>query len=92
MNHPPKKPQILRTPKIAFSFEGQKVEGHEGETIAAALMRTGELHLRNGLPGGAPRGVFCGMGICQECVVLVAGIRREACRTLVAAGISVMRG
>jgi aerobic-type carbon monoxide dehydrogenase small subunit (CoxS/CutS family) len=42
-----------------------------------------------GSPGGAPRGLFCGMGVCQECVVEVEGATLPACQTRVADGMVV---
>jgi len=39
-----------------------------------------------------PRGMFCGMGLCFECMVEVDGIRRRSCLTLVSAGMDVRTG
>ncbi len=38
---------------------------------------------------GKPRAPFCGMGVCQECRVLVDGRRRLACQTVCAEGMRV---
>jgi predicted molibdopterin-dependent oxidoreductase YjgC len=35
--------------------------------------------------------MFCGMGVCQECVVEVDGKKTEACRTKVKAGLIVRK-
>jgi len=38
---------------------------------------------------GQPRAPFCGMGVCQECRVLVDGRRRLACQTVCIEGMRV---
>src|SRR3954466_7351525 len=57
---------------IRLSFEGQEVPALAGETLAAALSAAGILAYR-ATPGGAPRGLFCGMGACFDCVVTIDG-------------------
>ncbi len=52
----------------SFSFEGRQVPTVGGETVAAALVEAGELGLRETREGTC-RGIFCGMGVCQECLV-----------------------
>jgi len=82
---------VKRTPQFKFLFDGQPVLAHQGETVLAALMRAGIKHLRNAPTDGSPRGAFCCMGLCQECVVLVDGSIVESCRQLVADGLVVTR-
>ncbi|TDG32113.1 FAD-dependent oxidoreductase [Paracraurococcus ruber] len=57
---------------MRFTFEGREVAALPGETIAAALSAAGILELRR-TAGGAPRGLWCGMGACFDCVVTVDG-------------------
>ena len=47
--------------------------------------------LRINRDDGGPRGAFCFMGVCQECIVLIDGRQTEACRTLVHDGLVVER-
>lgn len=70
-------------------FNGKPVEASPGQTIAAALWAAGIRSLRTSAVRGEPRGMFCGMGVCQECVVWVEGRRRESCLTPVQPGMSV---
>ena len=70
-------PLRLRTPGIArngapvsIDFEGEPVPAIEGETVAAALAAAGITAFRRARDG-RPRGVFCGMGVCYECLVTV---------------------
>lgn len=46
-----------------------------GETIAAALIEAGIDAWRTTRRGGAPRGLFCGIGVCFDCLVTVNGDR-----------------
>lgn len=82
---------ITRSAQVAFTFDGQAVTGFEGESLTAALNRAGIFHLRDAPNGAPPRGAFCCMGMCQECVVRIQGRIVEACRVLVATGLEVER-
>src|SRR5690348_14867717 len=74
---------------ITFQFDGQTIKALEGETISAALSAAGITTFRH-TPSGAPRGAFCGMGACYDCVVTVDGHPgQRACMTPAADGITV---
>lgn len=81
--------QIRRAPTVTFTFDGQQIAGHAGETVLAALIRAGKPHLRDAPEDGAARGGFCCMGLCQECVVMVDGHHIESCRLPVRGGLNV---
>jgi aerobic-type carbon monoxide dehydrogenase small subunit (CoxS/CutS family) len=81
----------LDTP-VTFSFNGVSVQAVTGRNLAAVLLALGHRTLRASPGLGAPRGVFCMMGVCQECVVWVDGRRAPACRTLVRDGLTVSTG
>ena len=55
---------------VRLTYEGRPVEGWAGDTLASALVAAGEMGLREAVDGGR-RGVFCGMGACHECAVVV---------------------
>ncbi len=63
---------------LAFTFEGKAVEAGSGDTIAAALAAEGHLGLRETWDG-TRRGLFCGMGACHECEVVIDGKPVLAC-------------
>jgi len=44
---------------------------YEGETIAAVLLATGRRGFRRTRGRGALRGLFCGIGVCFDCLVHV---------------------
>jgi len=74
---------------IRFYFDGQEIAALEGETVAAALSAAGVTTLRH-TSSGAPRGLFCGMGACFDCVVTVDGrIGQRACMVQAADGMEV---
>ncbi|MCD5346869.1 (2Fe-2S)-binding protein [Agromyces sp. H3Y2-19a] len=68
---------------IRISFDGDEVLGREGQTIAGVLLASGRRSWRTA--DGEERGVFCGIGVCQDCVVTVNGVgsvracQRTAC-------------
>jgi len=59
--------------KIKFTFNGQEVEGFEGETIAAALHAAGVKILGKSLFLHRPRGFYCAIGNCSSCLMKVNG-------------------
>ncbi len=66
---------------VSFAFEGRPIRGRRGESLAAALTAAGERELRH-TRGGLIRGLFCGMGVCQECLVEIDGQPgQRACMT-----------
>lgn len=74
---------------VTVHFDGQPIAALEGETIAAALSAAGIVAFRR-TASGAPRGLYCGMGACFDCVVTVDGrIGQRACLTKVADGMQV---
>lgn len=77
--------------KNDFTFEGRKIAFRDGLTLAAALEDTGERRLRYTAKDGQ-RGIFCGMGVCQDCLVTVDGHpNQRACMTRAKAGMEVCR-
>jgi len=62
-------------PAAAFTvtFDGRPVAALPGQTVAAALWAAGVTSWRGTRGGGRPRGVFCGIGVCFDCLVTVNG-------------------
>jgi thioredoxin reductase len=74
-----------------FRFEGREIPIRPGQTIAAALAEAGERALRD-TRSGTPRGVWCGMGVCQDCLVTIDGEENmRACMVKAAPGLNVTR-
>ncbi|MFF9558089.1 2Fe-2S iron-sulfur cluster-binding protein [Streptomyces albus] len=71
---------------LRLTVDGEPVTGVAGQTLAGVLLAAGRLSWRQG-PAGAPRGVFCGIGACFDCLLTVNGERDvRACRRRAADG------
>ena len=62
-----------RGEKISFLFNGQETEAYTGETIAAALHAAGIKELAKSVNMHRPRGLFCAIGNCSSCLMVVDG-------------------
>lgn len=71
-----------------IDVDGQLISVQHGQTIAAALAAAGRRVLRR-TQSSASRGLFCGMGVCFECLVMVDGTERRACITPVRPGMRI---
>ena len=59
--------------RIDIIFDGHPVPAFTGETVAAALLAAGRRELRRTSRRSAPRGLYCGIGVCFDCVMTVDG-------------------
>ncbi|MFF9011505.1 (2Fe-2S)-binding protein [Streptomyces sp. NPDC014870] len=74
-------------PPVPFTFDGRPMTALPGQSLAAALWAAGVLAWRTTRVGGAPRGAFCGIGQCFDCLVTVNGRPgRRACLVPAAPG------
>ncbi|GAA2135154.1 proline dehydrogenase [Glycomyces algeriensis] len=68
-------------------FDGEEVEVQEGQTVAGVLLAKGVRSWRTTRGAGRPRGLFCGIGVCFDCLVKVNGVPDvRACQRVVADG------
>jgi len=82
---------LERGPAVTLTVDSMPRTAHLGESVAAALMADDELELRT-TAGDQPRGLFCGMGVCFDCLVIVDGVpNTRACVTWVRDGMVVNR-
>ena len=58
---------------VRISCDGETLECRAGKTIGVALLATGRRRLRTSPRRRQPRGLFCAMGVCFECLVEVDG-------------------
>lgn len=81
---------VKRGEAITLIVDGNRVRGFAGETVAATMLSAGEIAFRRDTMG-KPRGLYCNMGTCSECLVtLVASGRRvRACLTEAVDGLEV---
>lgn len=59
---------------VRFLYDGRELEGCEGEPIAAALKAAGVMVHRYTKKEHKPRGIFCAIGRCTDCVMVVDGV------------------
>ena len=80
-------PPSQRGKQITVQIDGQAVTAYDGETIAAVLLAAGIRIFRHAPKTSQPRGLYCGMGICYDCLVTVNGEPNiRACLTPVTNG------
>jgi hypothetical protein len=56
-----------------ITFAGREIPFEPGQTVAAALIAAGIRSWRTTRLEGAPRGLFCGIGVCYDCLVVING-------------------
>ena len=77
--------------KLTFFFDGIEVSAIPGQSIGAALLESGRKVLRSTRIENKPRGMFCGIGVCFDCLVVINGVpNQRACLTEVAEAIQVI--
>ena len=59
---------------VTFTFDGKELQGYEGEPIAAALKANGVMIHRYTKKQHKPRGIFCAIGRCTDCVMVVDNV------------------
>ena len=59
--------------EIRFTLDGVEMTASEGQSIAGALIAGGVMSWRRTRIGDQPRGVFCGIGACFDCLITVNG-------------------
>ena len=71
---------------LTVEVDGERVPAFAGESVATVLLALGRRTFRH-TEHGAPRGLYCGMGVCFDCLVTVDGVENvRACMTPVADG------
>ncbi len=64
-----------REERVELTVDGETIAGRAGQSIAGVLLAAGRTHWRSTAAGGRPRGLFCGIGVCFDCIVTVNGVR-----------------
>jgi sarcosine oxidase, subunit alpha len=83
-------PEVQRGKVLKIVIDGKPGEAYEGETIASALLAAGIIGFRLTGKKKESRGIYCGMGICYECLVTVNDIHAvRACITPVEDGMRI---
>jgi aerobic-type carbon monoxide dehydrogenase small subunit (CoxS/CutS family) len=62
---------------IEFTFDGEKIDAITGQSVAAALLAANQRTLRKTRFNNNERGVFCGIGVCFDCLVVIDGVTNQ---------------
>lgn len=65
--------EVKKGKLVSFEFDGKPMQGYEGEPIAVALRAAGVMTHRYTTKEHSPRGIFCAIGRCTDCVMIVDG-------------------
>lgn len=77
---------------VTVNFEGRELRVRAGLTVAAALLEAGITHFRNTPVTGAPRGPYCMMGVCFDCLLVIDGMaNQQSCMLEVREGMRIER-
>ncbi len=75
---------------VNFTFDGEPFKGEHGQTVAAVFIESGRRAFRKTRFEAEPRSIFCGIGICFDCVVTIDGISNQrACLVEIREGMKV---
>lgn len=66
----PEEPAVL-----TITVDGEPVTGAAGQSIAGVILASGSLGFRRTSAHDKPRGVFCGIGVCFDCLVVVNDVQ-----------------
>jgi predicted molibdopterin-dependent oxidoreductase YjgC len=55
--------------RVTFTFDDVPMQAQPGQTVGAALLAGGVVSWRVTRSEGRPRGIFCGIGACFDCLV-----------------------
>ena len=81
--------QFVRGQAFQIQVDDRMLPAFEGETIATVLMAAGIITFHHDVQVGVDSRLYCGIGVCQQCLTLVDGKLCQACRTLARPGMKV---
>lgn len=64
-----------REARVRIVVDGEEIEGIAGQSVAGVMLGAGVRSWRQTANTASPRGLFCGIGICFDCLVTVDGVR-----------------
>lgn len=80
-------------PDLQLFLDGVPLAARPGQTLGAALTDAGIVSWRTTRNAGRPRGLFCGIGVCFDCLLMVDGVpNQRACLTPARDGMALRTG
>ena len=81
---------VRRGKAFEIEVDGEKLIAYEGETAAAVLVAAGRRTFRYTEKKKHPRGMYRGIGLCHECMMVIDGVpNTKACQTVATPGCQV---
>ncbi|WP_216830323.1 (2Fe-2S)-binding protein [Alkalihalobacterium elongatum] len=77
----------MREP-ITIYYNGQPIFAKNGELLSSTLWKNQIYKLNESYKMKRPRGVYCGFGRCDGCIVLLNGKRVQSCQVTVVEGMA----
>ena len=79
----------MSEPVLRMTIDGREVTARPGQSVGAALVDAGIRSWRAARRSGRPRGLFCGIGVCYDCLITVDGVpNQRACLVPAADGLT----
>lgn len=79
--------------RVTATFDGAPITATAGQSVGAALVDAGVRSWRTTRSDGRPRGLFCGIGVCFDCLVTIDGRpNQRACLVPVREGMAIESG
>jgi predicted molibdopterin-dependent oxidoreductase YjgC len=76
--------------EVTISFDGRQITTAVGQSVGSALVTNGIIAWRDTRKQARPRGLFCGIGVCFDCLVAVDGTpNQRACLVEVREGMEI---
>ncbi len=63
--------------EIQFTFDDTTISAVSGQSVGAALLAANQRYLRKTRFNKNKRGIFCGIGVCFDCLVVIDGITNQ---------------
>jgi predicted molibdopterin-dependent oxidoreductase YjgC len=63
----------MTEPTLRMTIDGRQITARPGQSVGAALVDNGIRSWRTTRKHGRPRGLFCGIGVCYDCLITVDG-------------------
>lgn len=77
---------------VRVTVNGAELQCRAGDSVAAALFAGGMQACRDTAVGEVPRGPYCMMGVCYDCLVTIDGqANQQGCMTAVRDGMKIER-
>ena len=73
-------PDLVDPASVTLTVDGAAITARAGDTVAAALLAAGHAACRVTAVSNTPRGPYCLMGVCFDCLVSIDGVgNRQGC-------------